>query len=109
MSPLTLRRTYLPRREPRPPPAHPPAAAAAAQAQAKHPHTPHTPEDQPTLFEPTNRSFTVKPFRPGHELETEKQVAKAFCRPPRTYRNDPPFYPWLPPAPKVIFNLNFKD
>lgn len=52
-----------------------------------------------------NRRFTVK------EFELELELCKAFKRPPRTYVNDPPFYPWLPPAPlvpSVNFELNFK-
>jgi len=47
-------------------------------------------------------------FKPGFEQETEKQLAEAFKRPIRKFKEDPPFYPWLPPAPLVQFNLNFK-
>nr|UHS18238.1 MAG: hypothetical protein [Gammatorquevirus sp.] len=38
----------------------------------------------------------------------EEECAKAFHRPPRKFVNDPPFYPWLPPVPKVSFALKFK-
>ncbi len=55
----------------------------------------------------TNRHVSIK-FNPGHEWETEVQVAAAFHRPPRTYKTDPPFYPWLPPEPYVNFHLNYK-
>jgi len=47
-------------------------------------------------------------FKPGFEEETEKQLAQAFSRPPRTFKEDPPFYPWLPICPIVHFNLNYK-
>ncbi len=59
--------------------------------------------------EPTNkknRRFTKE------EFELELTMAKVFKRPPRAFVNDPPFYPWLPPAPIVPFvnfSLNFKD
>lgn len=33
----------------------------------------------------TNKPFRVKPFKPGFEEETEKQLAAAFCRPPKKY------------------------
>lgn len=41
------------------------------------------------------------------ELETEYQLASWMKRPPRTHLYDPPFYPWLPPEPKVPY-VNFK-
>ncbi len=47
-------------------------------------------------------------FKPGFEQETEYQLAQAFKRPIRKFKEDSPFYPWLPPAPLVQFNLNFK-
>ncbi len=55
--------------------------------------------DKPT----ENRRFTPP------EYETELQLCKWLNRPPRTYIHDTPFYPWLPPAPKVIFDLNYKE
>lgn len=61
------------------------------------------------MFAATNRIPRVEKFKPGFEWDTEVECAKAFCRPPRTYKTDTPFYPWVVPAPKVIFNLNFKD
>lgn len=36
-----------------------------------------------------------------HEYAVELQVAKWMKRPPCTMIYDPPFYPWLPPEPKV--------
>ncbi len=47
-------------------------------------------------------------FKPGFEQETEEQLAQAFKRPVRKFKEDPPFYPWLPPQPLVNFHLNFK-
>jgi len=42
-------------------------------------------------------------------METEKELAQAFKRPPRMFKEDTPFYPWLPkPMPLVNFHLNFK-
>ncbi len=86
--------------------------AAAAQAQAPAPQTPINKaifKLKTSIFGDTvvkNRRLTPK------EYEDELIVAKAFCRPPRNYIYDPPFYPWLPPAPIVPFvnfSLNFKD
>lgn len=54
---------------------------------------------------PKNRRFTTD------EFETELDICKWLNRPPRTYFYDRPFYPWLPPAPKipqVNFDLGFK-
>lgn len=48
-------------------------------------------------------------FKPGFEQETEEQLAQAFKRPVRKFKEDTPFYPWLPPTPLVQFNLNYKD
>ncbi len=42
-------------------------------------------------------------------MDTEKELAQAFNRPPRMFKEDPPFYPWLPRlVPRVNFHLNFK-
>lgn len=49
-----------------------------------------------------NRRFTPE------EFELELQLCKAFKRPPRTYVDDPPYYPWLVPEPVVNFQLNYK-
>lgn len=46
------------------------------------------------------------------ELETEIQLASWLKRPVRTFKEDHPYYPWLPPTPKVPFpnfNLNFTE
>lgn len=56
------------------------------------------------LFDPPNTNKNKK-FK-GKDWETELQLSKIFCRPMRTYTNDPPFYPWLPPAP-IIPHVNF--
>ncbi len=112
MSPLTLRKFFLRKRGRRKnlPPPHPAAAAAAKAAQATAPHTHQGPERKTECFATSNRRDLVvlTRFKKGFEEETEKEVAAAFHRPPRTYKEDTPFYPWLPPAPKVNFKLNFK-
>ncbi len=83
----------MPRPKPRPPHPHPTAAAAAAAPQVKPPQAPLGAEKTATMFTTTNRSSRVVPFDPGHDWETEIQCAKAFHRPPRHYKSDPPFYP----------------
>ncbi|BAF76074.1 hypothetical protein [Torque teno midi virus 5] len=108
MSPLTLRRRYLPRRRREPQTVHPQAAAATAAPQKKPPPALLRAEKQAKIFTTTDRNFRVKPFDPGCDWETEQECAKAFCRPPRKYKNDPPYYPWLPPTPIVNFHLNYK-
>lgn len=49
------------------------------------------------MFEPprTNKRIT------GRDFETELQISKWLHRPPRYYHDDKPYYPWLPPTPKV--------
>lgn len=48
-------------------------------------------------------------FAPGFEQETEQELAAAFKRPVRKFKEDSPFYPWLPnPVPRVNFHLNYK-
>nr|UHS18453.1 MAG: hypothetical protein [Gammatorquevirus sp.] len=108
MSPLTLRRKYLPRNPRKPPAAHPAAAAATAATQAQHPPAHDPPKETATLFGNANRHSRIRKFNPGHEWETEVQCAKAFHRPPRHFFSDTPFYPWLPICPLVNFNLNYK-
>lgn len=41
-------------------------------------------------------------------MQDEIQIASIFKRPPTPYIYDLPFYPWLPPEPKVNFDLNFQ-
>lgn len=51
-----------------------------------------------------NRRLTPK------ELEDDLEIARWLKRPPKTYLLDTPFYPWLPPTPKVPrvnFDLNY--
>lgn len=43
------------------------------------------------------------------EIETEKECARAFDRPQRTFFYDTPIYPWLPIAPLANFDLNYKE
>lgn len=60
------------------------------------------------LFEPVkpkNRRFTA------NEFQTELDLAKWMKRPVRTMFYDTPYYPWLPPEPKVPrvnFDLNYQ-
>lgn len=47
----------------------------------------------------------------GYNYIVEKELAAIFDRPMRTYLEDIPTYPWMPPAPKtprINFDLNFK-
>nr|UHS18329.1 MAG: hypothetical protein [Gammatorquevirus sp.] len=112
MSPLALRKKYLPRRRPdNHPAAHQAAAATAAGAQTKHPHSPNGLERKTENATTTNRNvrITLTRFKEGFERETENQLAQAFKRPPRLFKEDTPFYPWLPqPTPLVNFHLNYK-
>ena len=113
MSPLTLRRKYLPRRgdgtEPRQ--AHPAAAKAAAAAQAQPPNLNQGYKSKTEVTTTSNGStrITLTRFKPGFEQDTEREIAHAFKRPPRLFKEDKPFYPWLPRfTPLVNFHLNFK-
>lgn len=53
----------------------------------------------------TKRLTVIK----GKSLETEIELAKLFKRPVRKFEEDPPFYPWCVPEPRVNFMLNFKE
>ncbi len=88
--------------------AHQAAAAAAARAQVQPPQNNFRHQGQTEPAQTTNRICSLTRFKPGFELETERELSIIFHRPPRTYKEDPPFYPWLPPEPYVNFNLNYK-
>ncbi len=108
MSPLALRRRYMPRHG-RHQAAHPPPAAAATKAQAQPHQTPNGPKT-PTKNSTTSNRHRLTCFKPGFEQETERELAQAFKRPIRKFKEDTPFYPWLPTAvPIVNFHLRFKD
>ncbi len=51
----------------------------------------------------------IHPYVNKHEYEAEKFLSIMFKRPMKTFVEDPPTYPWLPPTPLVQFNLNFKE
>lgn len=53
------------------------------------------------MFKTKRKNRRLTPY----EAETDLQLAKWLHRPVRQYFDDPPFYPWLPPAPKVCFDL----
>lgn len=57
--------------------------------------------------EPTkNRRLTLQ------EQETDIWLASIFKRPRTYYTKDIPYYPWLPPTPKipkVNFDINYKE
>ncbi|BAF76122.1 hypothetical protein [Torque teno midi virus 13] len=110
MSPGTLQKKYLPRRNRgRSPQAHTAAAPAAAGAQVEHPQGNIRNKTITKSPKATNRLPKLTPFKPGFERDTEEEMAKAFFRPARLFKEDPPFYPWLPrPVPLVNFHLNFK-
>lgn len=48
----------------------------------------------------------------GFDWETEKQLSQWMHRPMRKFLEDAPYYPWLPPTPKVPrvnFDLMFSE
>ncbi len=110
MSPLTLRRRFMPRANIRHPAAHPAAAPAPAKAQKKpHPAPLESKEKTETPATSNRNGIKLTPFKKGFEMDTEKELAQAFNRPPRLFKEDNPFYPWLPrPTPIVNFHLNYK-
>lgn len=60
------------------------------------------------MFDVTQKNRRLTP----PEMETELQLARWMKRPPRTHLLDTPFYPWLPPEPKVPivnFRLNYTE
>ena len=107
MPPVTPRRRFIARANRQLPATHPATAPAPAKAQAKHHPTPHEPEEKTKTSSNANRIRLTR-FKPGFEEDTEKELARIFCRPPRTYKEDPPFYPWVPITPIVNFHLNYK-
>ncbi len=113
MSPLTLRKFFLRKRggNIKHPAAHPAAAQAPKAAQAPAPNTDSRYKGQTESTSTSHRSNLVKltKFKKGFEETTEAELAAAFHRPPRTYKEDTPFYPWLPICPKVCFKLNYKS
>ncbi len=78
------------------------------KTQTPPPHNHHRPKEETKATTITHRSVRLTPFKDGFEKETEIQLASIFKRPVRYFKEDPPFYPWLPPEPYVNFNLNFK-
>ena len=91
--------------------AHPPPARAAAAPQVQHHQTPPRSERTTENASTTNRNvrITLTRFKDGFERQTENELAYAFSRPPRMFKEDNPFYPWLPkPEPLVNFHLNYK-
>ena len=107
MSPSTLPGKYIPRIR-KPPAPHPAAAAATAATQATHLQAPNRFETKTESTSTTYRIPSLTRFKPGFEEDTERELSIIFRRPMRTYKEDPPFYPYLPPTPKVCFNLNYK-
>ena len=109
LSPGALQRKFLPRGgNRRPLPAHQATKAAAAAAQAQPPHSPERFKIKAERSSTASGSIKLERFKPGFEYDTERELSIVFCRPQRTYKQDPPYYPWLPPEPYVNFHLNFK-
>ncbi len=79
----------------RPPQTHP-APAATAAAPQERPHRHHHRLEKQTENNTTTNRHKLTPFKPGFETETEEELSRAFRRPPRRYKEDKPFYPWLP-------------
>lgn len=64
------------------------------------------------LFPPSKPKLTrIHPYTNPFAYENEKNLASIFRRPMRSFEEDPPFYPWIPPEPlvNVNFKLNFKE
>lgn len=57
------------------------------------------------LFPEKRKNRRLTPY----EMQDELFIAKWLHRPPRTYFDDTPFYPWLPPEPVVNFKLNYTE
>lgn len=57
------------------------------------------------LFPEKRKNRRLTPY----EMQDELFIAKWLKRPPRTYFDDRPFYPWLPPEPMVNFKLNYTE
>ena len=49
-----------------------------------------------------NRKFTARKY------EQEVKKAKIWCKPPKQFIFNTPFYPGIPPTPLINFHLNFK-
>lgn len=107
LSPLSLRKRYLPGRHRQPQAPHPPAVRAAAATQTEPLQAPQRLEKKTTDSTTPNRPKLTR-FKDGFERETERELAQIFKRPERLFKEDKPFYPWLPQTPKVNFHLNFK-
>ncbi len=78
----------------KPPAAHPSPATATAKAQAQHHQAPNRFEEQTKNDSSTIRNKLTE-FKPGFELTTEQELAAAFKRPVRKFKEDSPFYPWF--------------
>ena len=92
--------------------------APAPQKQAKATQAANPPTTNQTSFRIKKCTYNVTLFPPTnppnrrflpHELPTEIELASWMKRPVRTFINDKPFYPWLPPEPYVNFMLNYKE
>lgn len=69
-----------------------------------------TPKPKAIIYGPINKVELFKKPKKNrrltpYEQQTDLEIAKWLRRPVRTFFNDPPFYPWLPPEPLVQFDL----
>ncbi len=111
LSPLTLRRRFIARATRiKHQAAHQAAKVQAAAAQAQPPHNHSRLEKKTENDTTTNRLSRLTPFKDGFEKDTERELAQAFHRPPRLFKQDSPFYPWPTQTSYPLFNLslNFK-
>lgn len=53
---------------------------------------------------PKTVKFKNRRFTP-YEEQTERELARIFRRPPRTFFYDDPFYPYCVPEPLVNFDI----
>lgn len=113
MSPLTLQKNYMPKKKntTRPPQAHQPTTAAAATAQTQPPNTNQKLKSKTKKPTTTNKNIkiTLTKFKNGFKKNTKNKITQTFNRPPKLFKKNTPFYPWLPKlTPLINFHLNFK-
>ncbi len=102
-----FKRKYLPRntRNTRPQTPHQAAARAAAVNQATPPTAHLKPKEKTENSSTPNRIVRMTLFKPGFEQQTEIELAAAFKRPVRKFKEDTPFYPGYQQSPVLTFTL----
>ncbi len=112
MSPSTLRKFFIRKRggNIRHQAAHqvPKAQAETAQAQPPQANKKYKGDTESTATSNRHDLIKLTKFKKGFEEDTERELAQAFNRPPRTYKEDTPFYPWTSYLPKSMFLLKLQ-